>query len=93
MRGRSFVRDRPRRKVDGAAGPGQTDSLAPVFAEPCTTGARFGTRRLFFWTVHGPFSFRQDEKKMGGVFSGNLPASPRRAAAQIHSAPARGKTR
>ena len=21
---------------------------------------------LFFWTVHGPFSFRQDEKKMGG---------------------------
>ena len=21
---------------------------------------------LFFWTVHGPFSFRHDEKKMGG---------------------------
>ena len=25
---------------------------------------------LFFWTVHGPFSFRQGEKKMGG---GNRP--------------------
>ena len=28
---------------------------------------------LFFWTVHGPFSFRQDEKKMGG---GKRPSSP-----------------
>ena len=28
---------------------------------------------LFFWTVHGPFSFRQDEKKMGG---GIRPSSP-----------------
>ena len=23
-------------------------------------------KRLFFWTVHGPFSFGQDQKKMGG---------------------------
>ena len=28
---------------------------------------------LFFWTVHGPFSFRQDEKKMGG---GTRPSRP-----------------
>ena len=25
-----------------------------------------GKSALFFWTVHGPFSFRQGEKKMGG---------------------------
>ena len=36
---------------------------------------------LFFWTVHGPFSFRQDEKKMGGGIAalpcgqGNRPLS------------------
>ena len=29
---------------------------------PCSSGKG----ALFFWTVHGPFSFRQDEKKMGG---------------------------
>ena len=35
-------------------------------AQACRAG--LGTKRLFFWTVHGPFSFRQDEKKMGGAF-------------------------
>ena len=38
---------------------------------------------LFFWTVHGPFSFRQDEKKMGGgtapLRPGNTAPLPRRA--------------
>ena len=30
--------------------------------DPCSSGKG----ALFYWTVHGPFSFRQDEKKMGG---------------------------
>ena len=38
----------------------------PVSAEGNCTGARQKSV-LFFWTVHGPFSFRQDRKENGGV--------------------------
>ena len=73
MRLQGLSATRERRRDDGAAGPGQTDSHDPRSAKPCAVSARFGTRRLFFWTEHGPFSFRQDEKKMGGAFPGKLP--------------------
>ena len=36
----------------------------PLRAEGHCTGAR--PSGLFFWTVHGPFSFRQDRKENGG---------------------------
>ena len=70
---------RPPENGAGTAGP--SISAAPlrtttVFAGACAGRARSGTRRLFFWTVHGPFSFRQDEKKMGGAVPRELPGSP-----------------
>jgi len=41
------------------------------FPPPAAGGLRWRrpTRRsvLFFWTVHGPFSFRQDRKENGGA--------------------------
>ena len=37
----------------------------PLRAEGHCTGARLSG--LFFWTVHGPFSFPQDGKENGGV--------------------------
>ena len=43
-----------------------TDPPTPVARRRERAGARLSG--LFFWTVHGPFSFRQDEKKMGGAF-------------------------
>ena len=42
-----------------------TYSEYPRFKRTCTH-VQVCAQRLFFWTVHGPFSFRQDEKKMGG---------------------------
>ena len=74
--GTQFFAGRVGRRDDGASGPGQTDSHDPRPAKPCAVSARFGTQRLFFWTMHGPFSFRQDEKKMGGAFSAESPQSP-----------------
>ena len=65
------------------AGPIRT---TPVPANPCAEGARFGTQRLFFWTVHGPFSFRQDEKKMGGA----VPREPPGLRKKNYSPPLRG---
>ena len=45
--------------------PVGTYSEDPRFKRTCTH-VQVCAQRLFFWTVHGPFSFRQDEKKMGG---------------------------
>ena len=42
-----------------------TYSEDPRFKRTCTH-VQVCAQSLFFWTVHGPFSFRQDEKKMGG---------------------------
>ena len=39
----------------------------PLRAEGHCTGAR--PSGLFFWTVHGPFSFRQDRKENGGCIA------------------------
>ena len=74
--GTQFFAEQVGRRDDGAAGPGQTGSHDPRPAKPCAVSARFGIQRLFFWTVHGPFSFRQDEKKMGGAFPAGSPRSP-----------------
>ena len=38
---------------------------APVLKQTCTH-VQVCAQRLFFWTVHRPFSFRLAEKKMGG---------------------------
>ena len=38
---------------------------APVLKQTCTH-VQVCAQRLFFWTVHSPFSFRLAEKKMGG---------------------------
>ena len=38
---------------------------APVLKQTCTH-VQVCAQRLFFWTVHSPFSFRFAEKKMGG---------------------------
>ena len=40
-------------------------SEAPVCKQTCTH-VQVCAQRLFFWTVHSPFSFRLAEKKMGG---------------------------
>src|SRR5699024_1396594 len=37
----------------------------PVFKQTCTH-VQVCASVLFFWTVHGPFSFRQDRKENGG---------------------------
>ena len=46
-----------------------TYSEYPRFKRTCTH-VQVCAQSLFFWTVHGPFSFRQDEKKMGGGLPG-----------------------
>ena len=61
-----------------------TYSEYPRFKRTCTH-VQVCAQRLFFWTVHSPFSFRQDEKKMGGGFlrqSRNHSASGLAAAAR-----------
>ena len=60
------------------AGPGAGSRLVSAkAAEYLAEWTRFSLfvrkSALFFWTVHGPFSFRQDEKKMGG---GTRPSRP-----------------
>ena len=42
---------------------GQMRSCTPTTSAPSATGG------LFFWTVHGPFSFRQDRKENGGCIA------------------------
>ena len=49
--------------------PVGTYSEYPRFKRTCAN-AQVRARRFFSWTVHGPFSFRQDEKKMGGGLPG-----------------------
>ena len=39
---------------------------APVFKRTCALCASSAPSVLFFWTVHGPFSFRQERKENGG---------------------------
>ena len=77
MRVQSFSSSGVRRRDDGVIDTRRTDSPAPRPGQTC--GAGLSAKRLFFWTVHGPFSFRQDEKKIGGVFSGKLPVFSRTA--------------
>ena len=79
----------------GARQTGLSTPAAPIcsttaLAKPFALRARFGTWRLFFWTVHGPFSFRQDEKKIGGASPGNLPASPTGPGGHPQSLPHQG---
>ena len=60
-------RRRPKRaRRLGKIGAG-TGTPTPVSAEGHCTGAR--PSGLFFWTVHGPFSFRQDRKENGGCIA------------------------
>ena len=64
----------PRRTRPARAGkrfpiPVGTYSEDPRLKQICTH-VQVCAQRLFFWTVHGPFSFRQDEKKMGGGLPG-----------------------
>ena len=66
--GRQYL---PRRRVKRARRPAQigagTDPPTPVRTEGHCIGVRL--RGLFFWTVHGPFSFRQDRKENGGCIA------------------------
>ena len=52
------------------AGPGAGSRLVSAKAAgnlvERSSPSLFARSALFFWTVHGPFSFRHDEKKMGG---------------------------
>ena len=63
--GRQYL---PRRRVKRARRSGKigagTDTPTPVRTEGRCTGVR--PSGLFFWTVHGPFSFPQDGKENGG---------------------------
>ena len=77
--GRQYL---PRRRVKRARRRAQigagTDTPTPVRTEGRCTGVR--PSGLFFWTVHGPFSFPQDGKENGGCIpAGQAPlagASP-----------------
>ena len=77
--GRQYL---PRRRVKRARRRAQigagTDTPTPVRTEGRCTGVR--PSGLFFWTVHGPFSFPQDGKENGGcILAGQAPlagASP-----------------
>ena len=77
--GRQYL---PRRRVKRARRSGKigagTDTPTPVRTEGRCTGVR--PSGLFFWTVHGPFSFPQDGKENGGcILAGQAPlagASP-----------------
>ena len=77
--GRQYL---PRRRVKRARRRAQigagTDTPTPVRTEGHRTGVR--PSGLFFWTVHGPFSFPQDGKENGGcILAGQAPlagASP-----------------
>ena len=65
-----------RGKAQGRRGyrhPPHRFARPPAYTKRRPQGAASSSGRLFFWTVHGPFSFRLAEKKMGGAFPGNLP--------------------
>ena len=71
--GRQYL---PRRRVKRARRSGKigagTDTPTPVRTEGRCTGVR--PSGLFFWTVHGPFSFPQDGKENGGcILAGQAP--------------------
>lgn len=57
------------------AGPIRT---IPVITKMRPIRAASSSKRLFFWAAHDPFSFRQDEKKMGVHSPGNYrsPSAP-----------------
>ena len=60
----------PPARAQPVEGPQVFTAPVPTAPHPptCTFTVQVGSlKRLFFWTVHGPFSFRQDEKKMGGA--------------------------
>ena len=69
-------RRRPKRaRRLGKIGAG-TGTPTPVSAEGHCTGAR--PSGLFFWTVHGPFSFPQEGKENGGCIpAGQAPCGSR----------------
>ena len=81
---------RPGRRPKRARRPGQigacTDTPTPV-QQLCTHVQSCDQSGLFFWTVHGPFSFPQDGKENGGCIpawtmppagAGSPPAAGRR---------------
>ena len=72
--------------------PVGTYSEDPRLKQICTH-VQVCAQRLFFWTVHGPFSFRQDEKKMGGgiALSRRSAKSPLAGVCQKHPIPGRAK--
>ena len=63
---------RPRRRPKRARRQGQigagTDTPTPV-QQLCTHVQSCDQSGLFFWTVHGPFSFPQDGKENGGCIA------------------------
>ena len=78
------------------AGPGAGSRLVSAKAAgnlvERSSPSLFARSALFFWTVHGPFSFRHDEKKMGGGIRPPCPgAKVGRVRAREISPPMAGK--
>ena len=73
---------------EGAGTTGPPIPAGPIRSPPVLTNRRdaCSSKRVFFWTVHGPFSFRQDEKKMGGA----VPREPPSLRKKNYSPPLRG---
>ena len=64
------VRTAPRRARRGAIANPQAPSHADSRTATLHLWCKVATKSvLFFWTVHGPFSFRQDRKENGGCIA------------------------